>query len=117
MKKLLILLTTVLFISCQSEEITQVGSLTIPERFWGDWRGVQSGYEAHIEKHKITLQTRQGLEIVTEGETTVDNGTTHFEAELPNNEKLVLLLNNQNVLGITLYRDGVWVISEFYTEE
>ena len=102
MKKLFyILLLAAALISCQGEEIEQ-GSLDIPQRFVGEYVGNAAHYTVKIERHKLSVITEEQVFVRTEGTTTIDNGTTHFEASLKDGERLVLLFREGCCIGITL---------------
>lgn len=116
MKKISILFICCFTLSCSSDSETEndvEGTLFIPDRFVGDYIGQTHEYSAEIRNHRITLETDEGTVTRIDGTTTADNGTTLFRADLANGENLVLLQGNGYV-GITLFRDGVWVISDYY---
>ena len=121
MKKLLLLLLTIT-LSCSNDE-EQSGSLQIPDRFVGDW--VSGNTLAKVRTNRLEIDFEYEPTIVrTEGTTTVDNGATHFEAELPNNERLVLLFRendedtpDDDVIGITLFGEKETITSDFYFRE
>lgn len=119
MKKLLTLVALLFsLIGCNTPETPTTentqGSLFIPERYHGEFHSVQGNLYAKIEAHKLTAEIGNGAtEIKTEGITTIDNGTTHFEATLSNNEKLILLKGN-GFIGITLSRNGNIYLSRYY---
>lgn len=121
-KKLLILLLFGFFISCSAEQKNKdvISSSFIPERFVGNWLSVNS-LSAEIKINKITVETNKELITRTKGTTIEDNNTTLFRTDLGNKEELILLFRERDentkdddMIGITLYRDGKTITNTYY---
>lgn len=119
-KKLLILLLFGFFISCSTQQETSSNSSFIPERFVGNWLSVNS-LSAEIKINKITVETDKELITRTKGTTIEDNNTTLFRTDLGNKEELILLFRefdektkDDDMIGITLYRDGETITNTYY---
>ena len=114
MKIILVLLVSVLALSCTTDKTVDAGTLRVPDQFLGTYVGVQTKYSALIQSNKITLETDEGIVVRNNGTVTV-NTSNHWEVDLGNNERIVLLKGAY--LGITMYRDGDWVISDYYVKQ
>ena len=102
-----------LLISCTPED-NQQGSLNIPERYWGNYTGVNTRFKATIEAHKITVVTPNKTYVRTEGTTISDNGSSLFQANLLGEEKLALAKDAYYV-GINIYTpQNGWVFAADY---
>jgi len=122
MKKLLILSLFSLLLSCNKEhESSSSNSSFIPERFVGNWISASKSFSAEIKTEKITIETDKELITRTKGKTIEDNNTTLFRTDLGNKEELILLFRefdektkDDDMIGITLYRDGKTITNTFY---
>ena len=113
-KLLLVLFSAVLLLSCSADEVEITGNLNIPEVFRGR---LISSDEVNTAIITQTYLKVDGVKTITNAESEEFNGSNHYEAELANDEKLVLLYGNDYV-GITIYdSDGNWIISKFFYKE
>ncbi len=120
MKKLLILLLFSFLLSCSTEQENN-SSYFIPERFVGEWISASQSFSAEIKTEKITIETDKELITRAKGKTIEDNNTTLFRTDLGNKEELILLFRefdektkDDDMIGITLYRDGETITNTFY---
>jgi len=126
MKKLILLLVTVLFISCSTDNnpIQDDSTLSIPERFQGDWIS-PANYHATITNNTLIIETPyDGTVVRTKGVITHDSDAI-LKVDLENGEQLILLFRinypniyEDDVIGITLAKgNGVAMINTFYNRE
>ena len=122
MKKLITFLLFSFLLSCSTEQENKdvISSSFIPERFVGNWLSVNS-LSAKIKTEKITVETDKELITRTKGTTIEDNNTTLFRTDLGNKEELILLFRERDedtkdddMIGITLYRDGKTITNTYY---
>lgn len=124
MKKLLILLLFSFLVSCSTEQENNSSSF-IPERFVGNWISASKSFSAEIKTEKITIEISNGIdkELITrtKGTTIEYNNTTLFRTDLGNKEELILLFRERDentkdddIIGITLYRDGETITNTYY---
>ena len=119
MKKLITFLLFSFLLSCSTEQ-ENISSSFIPERFVGNWLSVNS-LSAEIKTEKITVETDKELITRTKGTTIEDNNTTLFRTDLGNKEELILLFRERDedtkdddMIGVTLYRDGKTITNTYY---
>lgn len=113
MKKILsILFLSVILFSCSAEEESSEGTLTIPVTFHGKW-GNSTTHFAEIKTHSIFLRRFTDEAYRTDGAQVETGDPLYFRAELPNDEILVLILDENtpndvadDVLGIALFIEG-----------
>lgn len=121
MKKYLTLIIVFVILSCSNESSSDSpenqnisGTLNIPEVFRGEFEGVQTHHWAKIYENYLQVETDSGIKTITQGTDEYFNGNNHYEVDLPNNEKLVLLFGN-NYVGITVFdSEGEWIISDYF---
>lgn len=118
MKNILLIFLSLFFLSCSTEQDNS--SSFIPERFVGDWISPY-GFSAEIKTNKITIETEKELITRTKGTTIEDNKTTLFRTDINNNEQLLLLLREReqntkedDIIGISFYRDGELINNRYY---
>lgn len=126
MKKLLLITLTILTLSCSTEStVEETGWL--PSRFKGNWLSDSSvGVPRHaqITVNKLLFEGTTETILQTSGEVTEDNGATLCRINFSNNEKVLLLISiydpntiEDDVIGISYYRDGVLVHNNFWTRQ
>jgi hypothetical protein len=113
-RKSILLLVFVFSLPCSNDSDNISGSLDIPEVFIGEYEGVQTEKIAKIHHSYLEIETDQGKKRITEGENEYFNGSNHYEVDLPNDERLVLLSGN-GYIGITIFSSsGSWIISDYF---
>lgn len=115
MKKIILgIFLLLITLSCSSnsvaDEPTTHNELNIPETFRGVFQGVQTNKVATITQTTLEVSNKR----IDRGENEYFNGSNHYEVDLPDGEKLVLLKGNGYV-GITIYKsDNSWFISDYF---
>ena len=115
MKKIIIgIFLLLITLSCSSDsvvdETTTYSELNIPETFRGVFQGARTNKVATITQTTLEVDNKR----IDRGENEFFNGYNHYELDLPDGGKLVLLKGNGYV-GITIYKsNGTWFISDYF---
>lgn len=111
MKKLILFLITTLLLSC-SESSNESLTNFVPQRYLGTYKGTITERQAKILENRMFFQTDDKDLTITNGTVTYDEGGALCRIEKDDYE--VVLLKQGTDLGISVFKSGQTVISEYY---
>lgn len=113
MKTILTILLATLLLSCTADD-NAIGNLQIPDKFIGDWVNDDENAFAIVTNNSVEFDFGNGdVILLTEAISVIYDGDADFIADLPNNERLILIFAIRNVndnsddkLSIDFYRNN-----------